>query len=622
MLENIFTEERIAKAINLVNLQEKSGANAFNNIEYLIYKSNKDKPDARFIFDKYVKHSNFYNHHEYLKGKNYNVAKGLNGTRVFHFLEKESLILYTALGIYIQELITPTFENFKRDIDFNNRVHTYYGADINIQNIQKSTVTYKDDYSDFLKRLKESAIKIFGEGNNFHIIKMDIKDFYYSIDHRELLKTIKEYTTEEVLLTKDHSDAIEDEISDYLYLLMSTSKGLPVSNQNITSSYIANTFLYKLDDYIYKLLHQSKNTNNWRYIRYVDDIYIFIENHAFEVSDLNSLVADVSFYIANHLGLQMNSKKSSITNISSSDDIDMFLDNASIVSNGQGDFALQFHEINDHNEVIQESKKIIKNLMFENIKELNTTQTSILNMLFIEKLKEKLKSEDYYKTLKSCSDWDYPERDLNYRNILIAPKQILNFFNFDKDFIDDLNQFIIKSFERNFKDHSIYHFVEYLLINNLLDENISETLSRSQESTSYIKLLKRSITKINNDTSQILIPPSYLFKEIPSLPLQCKQLALAERKGDISRCLNHLYNILIEFAKYKYQIENQNNYNISLLINNLGKESLSIKDIRMLRDIAYLRCNNGISHPGHMKTNKDIYIDFKIFVHNFLNNTH
>ncbi|MEH0861967.1 reverse transcriptase domain-containing protein [Halobacteriovorax sp. DPLXC-1] len=615
MLNTIFTIDRIQRAIDLIELQQNSGAGSFNNIEYLIYKNCKTNLCASSIYENFVQNNNFYNNHEYLKAKEYNVAKGLNGTRCFHFQERESLVLYSALGLYIQELIKPTFDHISNSLDFKNKVSTYYGAEINNHDIKQSRVTYKEDYNDFLNSLKKYTQDIFADGNNFFVVKIDVKNFYYSIDHSKLIKTIKDYSTKESLKRMQLDNKLETDILDFLYLIMDDTKGLAVSNQNVVSSYIANAFLHKLDDYVYKLL--SKTDKEWKYLRYVDDIYILSQTGVFSQEDLNPLIANISFFVANELGLEINSKKSEILHITSSQDLVNFLETSSIVSNSEGKLKLEFNELLNHRDIVNESSQLVKEIVINKKEDISTSDMVLLNKLFLKDVKNILDKEDTYKTIL---DQENTVETINRRNILVAPKQILNFFNKNPEFIKSLIEFIEECLTKEIIDYSIYHFIEYLLINDMLTDNLKTKILNIKEESSYLSLLKRSLTNeyIDEDTIKLL-PPKELFDTIPSLVHQCKYLSLAERRKDYSKCLNHLYNILIEYSKSKYPSKAEKNYNINILIENLGKEVLSMNDIRILKDIAHLRCNNGISHPGENNTDNQLYLEFKKFVNSFIN---
>jgi len=116
--------------------------------------------------------------------------------------------------------------------------------------------------------------------NSQYHYRLDIRKFYYSIDHGILLwmltRKIKDAKVLELMkrLLKTHDDGLDhytpfpgDDLLD-----MIRPRGLPIGN--LTSQVLANYYLYGLDHFIREKMHLVK------YVRYMDDMVVFGDDQA------------------------------------------------------------------------------------------------------------------------------------------------------------------------------------------------------------------------------------------------------------------------------------------------------------------------------------------------------
>jgi len=141
-----------------------------------------------------------------------------------------------------------------------------------------------------VNRLQKFARKV-GKNNtqNCHILKLDIKKFFDSIDHDILTLFIKRKIND-----KNTAWLIKEIIESFL---TSPGKGLPLGN--ITSQLFANIYLDKLDKFI---KHKLKIRY---YIRYCDDFIILDGNRDY----LKTLISIVSRFLLEKLKLSLHSDK-------------------------------------------------------------------------------------------------------------------------------------------------------------------------------------------------------------------------------------------------------------------------------------------------------------------------
>lgn len=152
-----------------------------------------------------------------------------------------------------------------------------------------------------------------------YFIKMDIKNYFVSIDknilYNEILKFVDEpwlvYLIKEVIF-HDPRKNVFMKSPPHLYKKLpphkslfntSADKGLPIGN--LTSQFFSNVYLNPLDQYVKHVLKCK------RYIRYVDDILIIDEDPGF----LNYAYAKINRFLIDNLAMELNHKKKNINTI-------------------------------------------------------------------------------------------------------------------------------------------------------------------------------------------------------------------------------------------------------------------------------------------------------------------
>jgi len=123
-------------------------------------------------------------------------------------------------------------------------------------------------------------------------LKMDIKRFFDTVDHRILKTLIRKRVREEPFLV------IIDRIIDSFFFLEGC--GIPLGN--VTSQLFANIYLHELDDFIKQGLREKY------YLRYCDDFVILSRDKA----HLQSLIAPIGKFLGTHLHLELHPKKVTI----------------------------------------------------------------------------------------------------------------------------------------------------------------------------------------------------------------------------------------------------------------------------------------------------------------------
>jgi len=123
-------------------------------------------------------------------------------------------------------------------------------------------------------------------GKAYYVLKMDIKKFFYSIDHEVLLEIMGEHINDKKLLR----------FTKLLIDYDNETVGIPIGNY--TSQFFANIYLDKLDKFVKQKLRIKF------YVRYMDDFILLVKNKE-EASELYLIIKK---FLNEVLKLTLNSK--------------------------------------------------------------------------------------------------------------------------------------------------------------------------------------------------------------------------------------------------------------------------------------------------------------------------
>lgn len=122
--------------------------------------------------------------------------------------------------------------------------------------------------------------------NDYYILKLDIKKYFYNIDKDILYNIMSKYISDKLLLELTYKFIYDND----------EKVGIPIGNY--TSQYFANIYLDKMDKYIKEELKVKY------YVRYMDD-FVILESSKEKCKELKELI---SKYLEEKLHLELNSK--------------------------------------------------------------------------------------------------------------------------------------------------------------------------------------------------------------------------------------------------------------------------------------------------------------------------
>ena len=140
------------------------------------------------------------------------------------------------------------------------------------------------------------------------VLKLDIKKFFFTIDHQILLNLLSKKISDKFLLSliKEILTTYKTDEEYYYHLENDTllevlrQRGLPIGN--LTSQLFANYYLNSFDIFIKEELKFDS------YIRYMDDSLIFSDDK----KKLNNAKLKIEQYLRNNLRLKLNDNKTTI----------------------------------------------------------------------------------------------------------------------------------------------------------------------------------------------------------------------------------------------------------------------------------------------------------------------
>jgi hypothetical protein len=136
--------------------------------------------------------------------------------------------------------------------------------------------------------------KVSANGNRpCYALKMDIRRFFDTIDHRILKMLIRKNIRDEKVLR------IIDIIIDSFKVNIESLENVGIPLGNATSQLFANIYLHELDDFIKQELRERY------YLRYCDDFIILSNNE----DHLKSLITTIREFLRKNLKLELHPKK-------------------------------------------------------------------------------------------------------------------------------------------------------------------------------------------------------------------------------------------------------------------------------------------------------------------------
>lgn len=621
--------EHISKGVDLLNLQLSQTNPLYNVSDLSIYKNDTTPIEIEKFYHEYVKRDAFYYFQNKFFSLNYYNIQRAYKIREFHFLSKDLLVIYYSTGFYLYELLEK-YVNDIIELSSKKPFKTFYGGRINFENPNNSNIFYYQDYQEFLK-LKEKYTEPV-EGKIKYVISLDIKSFFYSIDHQLLLEIIDKKSNPTSKKKNNYDDFSKETLEFFLKFIMADTKGLPVSSQNIFSSFLSSIYLSDFDEFI---VDNFLNTDKFKYLRYVDDFYLIFEEHS-EINskeireEIYSIENKIADFLLDKLKLSVSTSKSDRNIIRDINDQIDFLKLSSFESPFEQEFEEEFFndsilkiDIEDKKapEIFDICLEILISLKQQTDElsqlDIDNKDSAFLNYILIHKecLNYSKSKEAIEKIINSKVFNDFECLDF----ILIKNKVILHLLTIDKDIRLSFFESLKNSFSNN---NSITQKVSVLdkflhqiqfLIGQLKDAKKEELekeyayfISESknilynliQLDNKYFSILFKSIDdSLSLNNFRPIYNPAFLLNDnCIALIQQIKQRVVGEKLGFYNVCFNHFLNEFQYFFEIKHMDSTEaNSLEIKTKMTQLG---FKVGEINFINHFFERRNQNSISHTN------------------------
>lgn len=593
-LDKIYFE----KALELITAQINDDSNNGKTLELSIYRINKKLKNFNLdtYYKQYITKDSFYNKNDLFFNLEYLIPKGSIGVRTFNFLSFESLIFYYAIGFYLFDLISVSYKTIEEKKKKRDNINTFYGCEINYDEPLKSNLNYFTDYIEFNNSVSEKIEKIISEKKKAVIIKLDIQDYFKTIDFEILLNIFQNYSTNTKAKKLKFDDSTKEELKNVYSFINQGTLGLPLFSQNLISNFLSYIYLYELDNFIQNL--SFFDGKDFLYSRYVDDFYIIYKENKTKANkeigeDIFNISSQISEFLASNLKLKINNLKTQNLIVSNSQELEEFIKKEKVISIPDSIKKEQtpkekFEEII---EIIDELKDKFKD---KGNTFLSTEDNNKLNEIFKKNLKNYLKSPDASKKLENIfKDWIHIITLVNPRALYLLISET------SKN--NEVFEFLITNINK-YNTPQYFYLLEKYLLHNKLSRSQKTKLKNVNTSSNYIKLIKTSILIGYEicDTNDNFPFDNKIIQNEDILVQQIKLLALAEIDKKYNLAFNHLLNIYhyycsIKDKNFTGELKNYNQQNVTDFLDNLG---FSIKYLNFSLNFFDMRNKNNISHPG------------------------
>ncbi len=618
---NFLKIHHVQKAFDLINLQIENDKFSFKTLEFEIYRNDGSALNFKCadFYQNLLEKDTFYNENNVFYNIEYLIPKEVYGVRRFNFLSFEMLVLYYSLGFYIYELIKESYETIELKKENRKNISTYYGGKLDFKAPKKTSLYYQNDYIDFNNKVNNQIETILNKKKKAVVIKLDIQDYFKSIDLEILLEIIQEYAVPSNSKKQHFDSSTIEEIKNLLLFVNKSLKGVPLFSQNILSNFLSYLYLFELDNFIQNL--KISKQEDFIYCRYVDDFYLVYKKNRSIKNDvigdeIFDITTSISEFLHEKLNLKINELKTQTIIIEDETDFEKFVKKEKVISIPQS-----LKKKTKPQDKLEEIKEIVEKLKREYNQSgkisITAEDSNKLKEIFSTALKQYLATKDAKVAIdKMFLNWN-PLLTLSNSQALIyllkhsTQNKLLKNFLLDNEFKLGNTQYLF--------------LLEKYLLSNAADTKFNERILNSKESNNYLNLIKRML---NRDTllkeSQDILIDIKLLSENDTLMQQIKMLTLAELEGKYNVAFNHLLNIYhyycfsndasaIELKKY-----NQNN-----VTDFLDKLGISIKYINFSIQFFDRRNKNNISHPGEelmesWVVNKDEYFRYKMKLNELL----
>lgn len=614
-----------AKKLLDYQINSKARSKTYNTLNFYYFdkiKNKTSKTGQKTYFKERISNNLFYGLEREFFFHKYTIPKTGIGLRNYCFFSYPMQQVMYAFGLYLLK-VSQQYLISKKNVN----IKSYYGGDLkfNISTdeliLNKKTTLYYSHYKNFKNDLLNETKNPY----NKVVLRLDIQNYFDNISVGKLLNLLEQNIRPSEIKIHKFDSSTREQIEFYYRYIGNGRDNIPQSDNNIISSFISHLYLtfgdLIIEDSILGLVSEYDILIGFKIIRYVDDIYIFLDFKEITVFKLeytedtrNSFIYQLLNKIADEFYQQLNLRfngKAELFRINISDEKEKLLDLIKKVSEdypeptSKKDIAVA-DKVNQLLELVDVIKKRDVSQVY---KDLSKQESETLKDIYDKQVLNLLSSTANIKQLENKF------LDFNFDLLRVYPQPLIIMVILCPIAKARLEDYLIKK-------SALTTFDRGLLVILLCQSSFSNTvLFKKLQANEQLKPifefmeLKKVIDNKNTGYYKVDFKKmKSLIKQISFIE-QIRQRVYSERQEHFSVALNHLLNE-VQLACCIIEGKDIKTYKEPDVVTFLTSKGLDNFTKTKISNLFNRRNNNPVSHPGSdsrvaWAVEKTEYLDYK-----------
>jgi AbiA family abortive infection protein len=586
--------------------------------------------DTEEYYKKKIANGLFYILQREFAIKTYSKPKVRFGIRNFRFLTYPMKVLYYSIGLYFLRLSQEFLNEYVKK---QTKIKSYYGGNLYFKDNKLVFNKKNTYYFNFYKKFRKEARKNIQENRDDKLVfRLDIQNYYDEISTKILIDMLELYIKPGIKSEQKFDSLTKEQIRCFFDYILEGSRGIVQSDNNIVSAFIGHLYFSFIDlDIECKIENFQRYIKDYRIIRYVDDIFIFLEFDRVDdkerISTAEILLSEISDLLYYKFGLRLNSKTSFYW-LKDPDELKELLKQLKRTS---PDYPIASEEDEENKD--KKGKNSPQDKVEAILQELEQLKSQLKNILRkdTDEIREEIFKDVYDKHINQIlNKKEYKKRiraiftDFNFDLVKISSKEITIIILKDKQSSTQFRQYLMNKNNPTTRDAEL--IINFLCQTQFGDVQLLDILKSSDYFKEIVDLYENADLNTEKpgcyELSQDQI--SSLYSSDSHIIEQAVMRVTSERRSEYSLALNHLLNEIHRICFIQDPSENKlKDYNAENCITYLRSKNVSHEICIGIRNLFDQRNRNKISHPGSeeyavSEISREIYLKYRNIVANCL----